>query len=70
MFDYDIFERTSDSGLYCSDTIQRAVNVVTELFQTDEGTEKVANLFGISPVSELDQRDFWFFYADIFVMQI
>ena len=69
MFDYDIYDRTSNSGAYCSNTIQRANDIVTEAFKTDEGIQQVADTFSI-PVDSLNTKDFWFFFADIFVMQV
>jgi hypothetical protein len=69
MFDYDIYDRTSASGAFCSNTIQRANDIVTEAFKTDAGIKQVADTFDI-PVDSLNTKDFWFFFADIFVMQV
>ena len=64
-FDKDIFSKTEESGSKCVDLIDEATAFVEKEFETDLGTKRIAKLFQIT--GELDKRDFWFFFADIFV---
>lgn len=64
-FDLDIFTKTEDSGSDCAKAIQDSIAYVTKQLGTDNGTKMITTLFNVD--IELDKRDFWFFYADIFV---
>ena len=70
MFDFDIYERTDSSSPDCSDAIRRSIKLVTEDFETEQGTDKICDLFGVSPCSGLNKTDWWFFFADIFTMGV
>ena len=64
-FDLDIFTKTSASSEECPNAITESISYVTNQLETDIGTSRIARLFNID--IPIDKRDFWFFYADIFV---
>ena len=67
-FDLDIFTKTSASSDDCPSAITQSISYVTNQLETDIGTSRVARLFNID--IPIDKRDFWFFYADIFVFGV
>ena len=67
-FDLDIFMRTDQSGPDCSGAIREAIMIAEHELKTKEGTKRIAELFDIK--IDIDDRDFFFFYADIFTMGV
>lgn len=64
-FDLDILTKTEASSDRCAQAITDSIEYVTNQIKTDAGLKRIARLFSIDiPV---DKRDFWFFFADIFV---
>ena len=60
--------RTDASDPACSNAVMQAIDAADRAFKTEEGTKEIAETFGIT--IPIDKRDFWFYFADIFVMGV
>ena len=60
--------RTTQSGPPCANAIKESIEIVEKEFETEDGTQRIADLFKID--IPIDKRDFFFYYGDIFVMGV
>ena len=68
-FDRDLYDRASMSKDECPDHVKEVIDHIQKEFETEEGTKRVCEVFGINE-EELNKKDFQFFLADIFTTGI
>ena len=64
----DIFMRTDSSSPVCTHAIRMAHRIADDELKTPEGIKRIQDLLSID--MPIDQRDFWYYFADIFVSSV